>query len=135
MSNIGLKYVPLLLGIFGTLAISAEARNYTSKECMAFVNHVNKDLPEIVDKVTVLRNSTCLVAGNVAEFTYVYELDVENISISSLPEAFKRNITNGFCSNPDSQVFFKGLTAVKMDYYEKKSGKFFGRIEIKKSDC
>lgn len=130
-----MKYVFLLLGVIGTLAMPAEARNYTSKECKVFVNHVNKDLPEIVDKVTVLRNSTCLVTGNIAEFTYVYELDVDNISINSLPEAFKKNITNGFCSNPDSQVFFRGLTKVKMDYYEKKSGNFFGRIEIEKSDC
>ena len=135
MHKVTLKLSLIFIGFTGLLSASVEARNYTSKECRQLVNHVNKDLPEVVDSVTVLKNSTCLVTGDIAEFTYVYELDLSRISIKSIPAQFRRNTINSFCSNPDTQVFFRGLTKVKNDYYDKGTGKFFGRIEITKSDC
>ena len=85
--------------------------------------------------VTILKNSTCLVIGSKSEFTYNYMVDTSKIGITSIPSEMEKHTINGFCSNPDSRVFFRGLTKVKKDYYDLKTGKFFGRIEITKSDC
>ena len=117
------------------MSVGASAKVFNNKECQFLVNNVNKNLPEQVDTVTWLINSTCLVHGGKAEFTYVYHIDTKRISVKSLPNSFAKRTIRGFCTNPDSRVFLNGVTKMRMDYYDKASGDFFGRIEFNQSDC
>lgn len=131
------KFTFLILGICPFLAtnVDASAKVFNNKECQFLVNNVNKSLPEQVDTVTWLVNSTCLVFGGKTEFTYVYHIDTNRISVKSFPKSFADRTIKGFCTNPDSRFFLNGVTKMRMDYYDKSSGSFFGRVEFNKSDC
>lgn len=132
MRKISLSFISIYVAMF---SMTASAKTFSNDECQFLVNNVNKNLPEQVDTVTWLVNSSCLVYGNRAEFTYVYHLNTSNISVKSLPYSFVKQTINGFCTNPDSRVFLSGLTQMRLDYYHKSSGKFFGRIEFDQTDC
>ena len=113
----------------------ASAQIFNVDECSEIVSTVNAGLPQKVDKATTLRSSTCLANGIVAEFTYIYDLDMKQINVSSLPQSFVDTVIANVCSGPDTRVFLDGLTLLTYDYFEADTGKFFDRIQFSNKDC
>lgn len=121
--------------VFTFSASLSQAEIYNSKECADEVNFVNKDLPKIVGNGTRLINTSCKVFGKNAEFTYTYNIESEKLSLKSLPPAFAPKTITSFCSGSETRDFLDSLTKVTMEYFDTKTGKFFGRIQFSNKDC
>ena len=126
----------ILLGvafILGTIN-STFAAKLSVQQCEILASTVNATTPKRVDEYTILKTSVCLGAGGQIEFRYVYEI-LGNLSVDKIPEGFKKNVKNSFCTNPDTSKLIEVVDKITYEYYYKKTGKYFDRFSFSEKDC
>ena len=126
----------ILLGvafILGTINLSSAAK-LSVRQCEVLVSAVNETTPKRVDEITILKTSVCLGIDGQIEFKYVYEI-LGELPVDKIPEEFKTNVKNSFCTNPDTSKLVPVLDKITYEYYYKKTGKYFDRFSFSEKDC
>ena len=123
---IKLIIVPMLAFFFYPQSLLAN--KYTLKQCNIISNHLNKEVPKVIDKATTLTSTVCTY-GPV--FTYNYS--VLN-SINFIPNSFVKKLRTQWCTNPQFADLINGFEKIEFVYY-KKNGEFIKTIIVAKEYC
>lgn len=125
---IGLVWFGLV--ILGTF--SSEDKEITIEQSLIEAsNSINKTLPQTVDKVTQLTNTS--VSGK--ELIYSYKLtSTDKLSQSDLDKYLKKDIVNSVCTTAETKNMINLGAGLVYTYYNN-VGKYIGKISVHSYDC
>ena len=131
-----MEKIVLFLGIVFMLSSTniSLAATMSPKDCETMASAVNATTPKRVDEFTELKTTYCLTFSGQIEYKYVYEI-LGQLQVNKIPEDFKTNVKNSFCTGPDTSYLIGLLDKVTYEYYYKDNGKYFDRFSFSKRDC
>jgi hypothetical protein len=124
----------LFVGIALLLAQNAAAAPMTPRECNELVFTLNKDYPQVLDRITTIRNVICL--EELGELTLVYrmQLDVKpGETTQATVDTLIPRMTNSWCTTPPQRELIEMVAIGYM--YSDRTGKFIGTIHLNKKIC
>jgi hypothetical protein len=97
-------------------------------------NHLNKQVPKMVDKETRLDNVT---PGPGRHFTYNYtfpNFDLREIEAVNFFPKMKKQLIDKVCQSEDMKLFFEQKITISYDYKDR-NGIGVGKIDISATTC
>lgn len=131
--KIMVKFFAIIL-LLSLVCFTALAKNATMAECISLTTEVNKSLPQMADKVTMLEGAACLPSGKRVILLYrmrlvVSKKDLPNYSTTKL----KNMLIQTWCTSPDQREILEVLD-IRYNYLDK-LGSFIEEIDVKILDC
>ena len=103
--------------------------------CKKVAETTNKSLPYKKDRITVVRETGCVIGKPKNKFVYVLDIDVnaEDIRGINIGKDLKPDNLNIFCSDPNLRVVLKAFD-IDHRYYARR-GIFAGSFLMQDSEC
>lgn len=116
------------------LLVSVTAKADLLADCNTLSSEINGNTPKTIDKITILKNSTCFKDGKTTVLSYNYAINVPVGTASQTHiDGMKKGMLLSWCSNPDTR---KIIDVVDIEnQYSYKDGAYIGKMRMSKKQC